>query len=172
MANLISLSPGSEEKMSLSNGYTDVLIQTLALAASSLASSLREKEMTVWLVQHDQSVLGSGMAGFSLSDIPWNKTAFDSEKAFWLKTVDLALAETGWEKLGYTPGEHTPRILCDFKRMMEAFDLENINPEAGLKWREFAAAEYGSPMHFSLCPRHGILLHWRGCILCNAGLDE
>jgi len=51
----------------MSNGATNVFLDVLALSGSDLAVTTREKEFIVWLNQRDQSVVGIGTVGFSIS---------------------------------------------------------------------------------------------------------
>jgi len=71
MGNTITLCDNCDEKvvesLSMSNGATNVFLDVLALSGSDLAVTARENEFIVWLNQRDQSVVGIGTVGFSIS---------------------------------------------------------------------------------------------------------
>ena len=48
------------ESIGMSNGLTSVFMEVLSISGSMLAKTSREKEMTIWLAQRDQSVVGIG----------------------------------------------------------------------------------------------------------------
>ena len=61
--------------------------------------------MIIWLLEKDQSAIGSGTAGFDICDMPWNDENFDEIKCFLLNAVEGAKKRTGWEFLDYQPDE-------------------------------------------------------------------
>lgn len=72
MGDTIWLCDNSDERivgsLTMSNTATSVFLQILALSGSDLAVTDREKEFIVWLNQRDQSVIGAGTVGFSISN--------------------------------------------------------------------------------------------------------
>jgi hypothetical protein len=170
MGNTISLykdSISEAECINMSNGLTSVFISTLALGGSALARTDRERELVVWLAEHDQDVLGIGTVGFSLVDIPWTAAGFEAEKQFLLDVIAAAQAKTGWERLSYTPDEESllPR-LARFAQLVRQFTADHVDPSSYQNWLDWPP-EYAVPAGFPRCPQHQVFLHWWGCVICN-----
>ena len=85
MANKITSKrvPGTPP-LSMSNLHTAVVFDVLGLAGCALAKSEWEQRVVYFLVQHDQSRIGLGMAGFDIAALGWTASAFDAEKRFLL----------------------------------------------------------------------------------------
>jgi hypothetical protein len=170
MGNTISLYDHTlvdTECIHMSNGLTSVFVSTLVLSGSALARTDRQRELIVWLAEHDQAVVGIGTVGFSLTDMPWTPTDFEAEKQFLLQVITAAQAKTHWELLGYTPNEALllPR-LAKFAQLMQQFTADHVDPSRYHMWLN-TSAECAIPPGFPCCDRHQTLLHWRGCIVCN-----
>ncbi len=170
MGNIITLVRDSidpDKWLSMSNGLTDVFLDVIVLSASALADNDRERELTVWFAENDQSVRGRGTVGFSLSDIPWNAHNFPAEKRFLLRAITQAEEETDWHRLNYSPNEVSLTwALAKFRRMIEGFTAEQISAQTYQEWRD-TQLEFGVPLGFPRCPIHDVLLYWSGCIVCN-----
>ena len=111
----------------LSNGATDVLLSVLLLAGSDLAATAWEKELVTWLAEHDQALLGRGTIGFDVYEVAWTLSDLAREKAFLLRTVDLASQEHRWDVLCYRPAlvhEHLAR----FRPLVEAVSAAHVRP--------------------------------------------
>ncbi|WP_086350711.1 hypothetical protein [Candidatus Enterococcus clewellii] len=69
--NIISLSETepSPYEIAMSNGLTAVLITTFGLSATSLAQTETQKQLTVFVLEKDQSCVGRGTVGFDLSEL-------------------------------------------------------------------------------------------------------
>lgn len=61
------------------------------------------REMTIWLAQQDQSIVGIGTVGFDIDEMPWTIDTFEEEKDFMLRMISNAIKGTGWGKLSYEP---------------------------------------------------------------------
>lgn len=162
MGNTVFVTRAREaETLDMSNGATDVLLATLSLAGAALARTVAEERLLIWLASHDQTCIGRGNAGFDLNELPWTPEAFDAERAFLLRVVDAAMAQTGWERLSYHPDPERARDnLARLRRLLESLqptDLEGADPEPPLGW----------PDTHARCPRHGVFLHAAGCLLCH-----
>ena len=143
----------------LSNGAADVLLSVLLLAGSDLAATAWEKELVTWLAEHDQALLGRGTIGFDVYEVAWTLSDVAREKAFLLRTVDLAAREHRWDVLGYRPAlvhEHLAR----FRPLVEAVSAEHVRPAQTWEWVQ-------PPVAFARCPRHRVYLHEGGCLLCH-----
>lgn len=71
----------------VSNGEMAVLLTALGLSGSRLAGTEEERRLIVWLMEHDQSVLGLGAVGFSLSELPWERERLAEGQDFLLRTI-------------------------------------------------------------------------------------
>lgn len=155
------------EDIHMSNGLTSVFLSTLVLSGSALAQTDRERALIVWLAEHDQAVVGSGTVGFAISDMPWTPLGFAAEQQFLLQVIAAAQAKTHWALLGYHPNEALliPR-LATFAHLIQQLTVDRVASVQSHEWCPTAAVE-DIPTGFSYCMRHQILLHWRGCIVCN-----
>jgi hypothetical protein len=129
---------------------------------------LRERELIVWLAEHDQDVVGIGTVGFSLTEIPWTVTGFAAEKQSLVDVAAAAQAKTRWEVLGYTPHEGILSWLAKFAQLIQRLTADHIDPCPARcrAWRN-APGGRASSAGFPCCVRHQVLLHSRGCIICN-----
>jgi hypothetical protein len=174
MGNSICLYKNSysdAECINMSNGLTSVFVSTLALSGSALAQTDRERELVVWLAEHDQDVVGIGTVSFSLVDIPWTSAGFEAEQRFLLKVIAAAQAQTGWERLSYSPNEELllPR-LAKFAQLVRQFTADHVDPSSYQVWLDWPP-EYAVPAGFPRCPQHQVLLHWQGCVVCNDRIE-
>lgn len=168
MSNIFKINSehnNTNEWLCMSNGYTDVFFSILVISGSNLAKKEREKEIVIWLAQHDQSRVGMGTVGFDLDEIPWTYENFEEEKQFLLRVIEGAIEKHGWAILNYTPGDGIIEFLKTFYRLVNAFTKEYVDPKAYLEWIEPDEFSEGFPC----CEEHGVLLSCFGCILCNDG---
>lgn len=170
MGNTIALDPytPAQDCIHMSNGLTDVFFNVLVLSGSSLARSVSEKQLVVWLAEHDQSRVGLGSVGFDLLEMPWTPENFERDKAFLLQTVSAARNRLNWEKLDYHPNEETLFPCLDgFARLVSEMDASRIQPENLRAWLAQSSAADPIKRGFPLCPRHQTLLSIFGCHICN-----
>jgi hypothetical protein len=145
----------------MSNGLTSVFVSVLALGASELAKTDRQREFAAWFASHDQRVYGPGTVGFDVSELPWLLDTFGGDRGFVLQGIRAAKARVGWERLGYEPrGEWVQHCLDQFRAMVEAFSIEHAAGSEAAVWR------YGRPTRLVLCPVHRVYQHEHGCALC------
>lgn len=164
MSNIITLHrdhQNIDEWLCMSNGTTSVFISLLALSGSRLAQSDLEKELIIWLAER--------VVGFMISDIPWTKQGFQSEREFLLKVTEQAKLKPGWDVLNYEPNEAIIiPVLDKFAALLSNFSEEYLDEAACVKWNDMRNdPKYGIPVGFPKCPKHGVLLHWNGCAVCN-----
>lgn len=176
MGNTITLCDNCDEKivesLSMSNGATNVLLDVLALSGSDLAVTPREKEFIVWLNQRDQSVVGIGTVGFSISEMPWTTRDFIELKRFLLSVIDGAINKCRWEDLNYTPNEYmVVRILNHLCLLITNFHEEFVDESYYTYWvTDESDEEPTIPIGFPKCSNHKVLLSCHGCLLCNNGM--
>lgn len=146
----------------MSNSFTAVVIEVLAIAMSSLAANDAERALTVHIAGHDQNKVGSGCVGFDVCEISWTRERLEQEKAFLIAGADAAIAKLGWERLDYEPNHsHVAPMLQKFTALIEAVKPEDIRlPRGKSLW------DYPAPEGFPRCERHGIYLHPAGCVAC------
>lgn len=163
MANSITnRNHDSTKYLSMQNGLTSVVLSLLALSGSALASNEREKDLIVWLASHDQAIFGRGVVGFDLSEIPWTVEQFEAEKSFLLKVIGRAKSQQDWARLTYKPREDwVINALDKLYQMVAHLSEKDIDLQAALSWQ----AE--KPTERIVCPKHNVLEHWYGCVVCN-----
>jgi hypothetical protein len=151
-----------EKMLAMSNGLTAVLIEILSLSASYLAKTDAEIDFAIWLACHDQAIMGGGMVGFDLSELPWSTENFEAEKRFLLRVVDSAKTKQYWNLLDYEPCEEMVlRSLEKFKDLIEDFTKEFISTD------NFWSQTFLKPIEPKKCSIHNIYLHQEGCVICN-----
>jgi hypothetical protein len=154
----------------MSNNLTTVFISVLALSGSHLAQSVREKEIVMWLSEHDYAVCGLGTYGFDVTQIPWTIENFEEEREFVLRMIDGALNKTGWELLGYELFEERLfESLNEFKEIILMIESCDIKEGEYSKWKGYGDLNplLKPPEGFPKCPVHGVYLHFGGCVICN-----
>ncbi len=151
-----------------SNGCMNVLLTVLGLSGSRLAQTDEEKNMVVWLMEHDQSAVGMGCAGFDITEMPWATRGFESQKQFMLRVLAGAQEKLGWETLWYTPNE---AIIFDrlaiLRDMFLAIEARDIDEELTNQWIEESDADDPIQKGYPMCQEHGIYQSVFGCIACN-----
>ncbi|MET3937518.1 hypothetical protein ABIC22_000330 [Paenibacillus sp. PvP094] len=175
MGNTISMPKDAVsviESIGMSNGLTSVFIEVLSISGSMLARTNREREMTIWLAQRDQSVVGIGTVGFDIDEMPWSIDIFEEEKDFMHRMIAHAIAEAGWEKLSYKPRKES-LIPCleQFQTMIHTFNRDDVNLDNYLEWSEIEEDDDQPtiPPGYPKCENHEVYLSCHGCILCNNG---
>lgn len=158
MSNWIS-NKKAQIEMGLSNGATAVLLSLLLLAGSDLAETPWEQACITWLSEQDQSIFGLGVVSFDLDQVAWQRADFDRQKAFLLRTVDLALMRHRWELLDYDPPAG-PDFLREFRSVLESYDSEMIDSDKDWDW-------FQAPERFEKCPQHQVFQHANGCLICH-----
>ena len=170
MGNIICFDDGSpvQDCLHMSNGAADVFINVLVLSGSSLAETESEKRLIVWLAERDQT-LGLGTAGFSVTEMPWQRSTFAGDRAFMLRVVRAAENRLGWDMLDYIPA-YPPLFshLEKFASFLRAMTEDRIENRAAAEWLQ--AAEEDDPVRcgFPRCKRHHTLLTFLGCQICNS----
>jgi hypothetical protein len=146
----------------MSNGLTSVLLDVLCLAACRHAASDWEKRLAYFLVQHDQSRIGLGMADLDVAQFGWTAANFEDEKRFVVAVVDAALTKSGWARLGFEPRlDSIIPTLEKLREMVVAFPASAIVGPDVHTWKPEELPTKGE------CEVHGVYLHELGCILCN-----
>jgi hypothetical protein len=80
----------------MNNGLTSAFVSVLALAASKLAETDRQRLFAAWFASHDQGVWGLGTVGFDMSELPWSLDTFVGDRRFVLQVIHAAKARAGW----------------------------------------------------------------------------
>lgn len=147
----------------MNNGLTSVFVSVLALAASSLATTDRQRLFAVWFASRDQGVFGGGMVGFDVSELPWSEADFEADKDFVVRVIEAAQARTGWQRLDYQPHqEWVQQSLEGFYTLIAVFEITHACHSLAQIW------PFGQPNSpFEQCPLHQVYLHEYGCVICN-----
>jgi hypothetical protein len=115
----------------ISNAGTSVFIFSLILGASNIAETGWQQDLAAWLASRDQTIHGSGMVGFDLSEIAWSTDRFQAEHGFLLAVVDRAISRHRWDELELDP-QWTPDYLRDFRALVAEFSTDLVR--AGQRW--------------------------------------
>ncbi len=167
MANMICYEKKNMHMM-CSNGVMDVLLTTIGLCGSDLAEQWYEKDLIVWLMEKDQSVVGLGTVGFDVSEMPWQKLYLQEQKEFFCKTLQCIKKCVGWDTLDYTPNKVLLFEKIDvLQKMIEKIVWEDVDYKDIQYW--YDVCDITEPMKngYPMCEKHGILLSVYGCIACN-----
>lgn len=149
------------EEIDMSNGLTSVFVCVMSMAISSISTENRQKRIAVCMASKDQAVIGGGMILFDISCFPWSDHNIEEERSFMLRSIDAALAKTGWDRLSYKPREETVNeCLQQLRTLITAFSAEHINKDSGDDFRR-------QQEDFPLCAKHGVYKHRFGCPVCN-----
>ena len=169
MANLLSYkSKGINH--SISNGWTSVLYSTLLISGSGIAKTIWEKLFMIWLAEHDQGIIGYGMAGIDFDQIFWSVSEFEKQKEFVTGIAQKAINEKSWSKLDYeTEEEVLEGLLNLWIDMFSKASAEDIKPIEDYNW-------YVKPDLSDLdnkCSIHNVFLNrlmedkMGCCMICN-----
>ena len=152
-----------DDYLKLSNGATDVLIDVLILAGSTLALTRWQKELIIFISLNDQEIKGQGCVGFDISDLGWEIDHFEDQKRFLLKVIDSALKKTNWKILNYKPEEeNTFSNLRRLKELIIEYSKKLVKQRDFLEWnKEFNEVE------FKKCVKHKVYEHPFGCKVCH-----
>ncbi|MDU0206345.1 hypothetical protein ACYEXS_35550 [Paenibacillus sp. MAH-36] len=154
----------------MSNGGLTVFLTVLGLSGTLSANTKKEKELILWLMEHDIEVRGLGNGGFDVEDIPWDVINFEIEKEFLVNVIQGAKQKIGWDTLDYVPNEELiMSYLGSFMEMIRILAPENIKKDEYKEWINLGIRDkrFKNPEGYPKCEKHGILLYWNGCIACN-----
>ena len=151
-----------------SNGCLDVLLTVIGLSGSKIARSDCERNMIIWLMEKDQSMVGLGTVLFDIIEMPWKKQCFERQKLFMLQVLAGVKEKTGWETLDYDPNEE---IIFDrinsLQDMFYSIQVNDINEELTDQWLEDAEICKLIGDGYPKCKKHGIYMSIWGCLACN-----
>jgi hypothetical protein len=156
-----------DDKISISDTGTGVLLTVLILAGSALAETDSQRRMVVWLSERAAET-GSEHAGFSISEMPWDPATFEADKHFLVRTTDAASQKTGWQTLNFWPNARALMpMLGWFRKSFVRFRATDIEPDALTHW--LAEMEPDDPVlnGFPRCKKHRAFLTWKGCAVCS-----
>ena len=129
-----------DEWLHMSNGLTAMFLFVLALSGSRLAKDDKEKELIIWIIEHDDTVYGRGCNAFDISEMPWDVNNFEKERDFIFKVIEGAKEKLGWESIEDTfkPREDWVFSSLDtFYKLVKNFDKKYIDKEAYTEWKYF-----------------------------------
>ncbi len=163
MSNFFGTGPAKpESSFQVNNGGTAVMLSVLVLAGSALADTPGQVRHVIWLAGRDQGVLGLGLVGFDVCDMPWELDAFEADRAFLRAVVAAAQAGAGWERLAYAPArDFVGKSLAAFAGLLDAL------APADVPWDAMRPPRIDWPTAIIRCPRHDVYEHAAGCLLCN-----
>lgn len=178
MGNIISFDGTvsiDDDSLSMANGLTDVFIDYLLISGSQLAESVSEKRIIVFLAEKQQTIVGMGNVGFDITEMPWQADSFEADNTFLLETINnarlLSLQQSVWNILGYEPDQKLIEYaLSRFYALIKRMTINDIDENNLKDW--CSATEKDDPINcgFPKCLKHGVLLSFCGCKLCNDGI--
>jgi len=105
----------------MSNGRTAVVFDTVAIAGCARARTDWERAAMLWLIEHDQTLIGLGMAGFDVGELGWTAEGFREQHAFLVAVLDDAASGVGWERLPFEPGEGVAPVIRELRDLVSRF---------------------------------------------------
>ncbi len=136
MANMITNDLADEKVyLQLSNGGMSVVISTLSLAGSYLAKEKYEIDLVTWVASRDQGVVGLGVVGFDLVDLPWVKEEgiFIRQKEFLLRVIERVGNKEDLYHLDYDPpyiDEYVEKLIA----LVNSFSFNYVGNEEPSWW--------------------------------------
>lgn len=137
--------------------------------------SKSEKRIIVYLAEKQQTIVGMGNVGFNITKMPWQADSFEADKTFVLETINnarlLSLQQSVWNRLGYEPDQKLIEYaLSRFNALIKRMTINDIDENNLKDW--CSDAEEDDPINcgFPRCSKHGVLLSFCGCKLCNDGV--
>jgi hypothetical protein len=162
MANLFtSVRDPESEPVAMSNGLTAVVFDLIAIVGAARAQSEWEQAVVLWLVEHDQTRIGLGMAGFDVAELGWTVSGLAEQRDFLVGVLEAAATGEGWDRLPFTPGDHVAPKLRALARLVARFPVDAIATPDEHAWQPRGLPSAGT------CEVHGAYLHELGCIVCN-----
>ncbi|BFH64798.1 hypothetical protein [Paenibacillus azoreducens] len=159
------------EPLRMTNQSTSVFIETLVISGSKIAATDREKEFIIWLAQKDQNVIGRGVVGFNIEEMPWIEDDFPEMKSFMLECIRGVINKLQWELLNDEPNEQWIKDTFEhFGTMIELFEEKFVNAENYIEW---STPDEGDdhptiPRGYPKCAEHSVYLSCFGCLICNS----
>jgi hypothetical protein len=150
------------DRLYLSNGGTDTILDVLTLAGCALAETPWQQNLVLRFAdgqRHDR-----GFSGFDLGEVPWTPD-WPAEKAFFLAVIDTAIGRHGWDRLRYDP-PYVAGYLGAYREMLIGFTPV---PVEGPGWGDWRKAP--PPEQLTLCPTHFLYQGEFGCRLCDTWLQ-
>lgn len=165
MANVITCGENNDRHIQMSNGLTSVFINVLSLSGADLATTDVQKNLLIWLAQHDQSIFGIGCVSFDITTMCWEEKNFDEQKLFFLNVTAAALKKENWHRYeDYTPNEEWAFSRIEqFQQLIENFEIDDIDHQEKVEIYPFHP---GSTM-YDRCSTHAVYLYSEGCVICN-----
>ena len=164
MGNAITNIKVTDKPILMSNIRTSAFLETICLGGADIATENYQKELMIWIAQHDWRIRGLGCEGFDICEIIWDKQIFDKQKKFILRVIDSTINKVNWNLLSYIPKEEWLfGKLSDFRIMVNNFNREHIELDKEEKLFDFD----DKVQLYEKCEKHKIYKHYEGCIICN-----
>ncbi len=160
MANVIGYPQQPElPELDFDDRKMHIFCSVLALAGSALAGTEQEGDLAFFFCSRDLKVLGRGMAGFDMGELPWGDD-LEKDRRFLQYTCTAAHKGLGWERLGYHPDKTWLLPAVDFlERLIGLFEAAHIDePDPTIQGMR--------PATLDRCPKHGVFMHSEGCLIC------
>lgn len=142
----------------------DLLIDLLCIKGSELASTDFEKDLVIWIAQHDSDIMGSGATGFDICEMPWNIDTFEDQKNFIFNVLHDMLKEAEWKaNISDEAWIVLKGFILNMTALIENFNLNHVDVENQLPIFEFD----NGYEKYNKCEIHGVYYHSLGCVICG-----
>lgn len=147
----------TNERLDIRNTGLSVLSDVLALAASDVAETDAQRDLLLELLYGmDQYIVGTGGSYIDVIQLPWGDN-FAEQQSFLLAALDKIQDRHRWHELWYEPNSETT--------LANAAAFRTII--SNLKESEIAPEDYERVTSYVLCPKHNVLEHVFGCVICH-----
>ena len=106
--------------------------------------------------------------------MPWDSRSFGTDKVFLLETIaharKLTAQESAWDVFGYRPNaERIEYALDSFAELVEFMTAEKVSDDNLCEWLSDPFRKQDDPVLHGCtkCPKHGLIMSYFGCKLCN-----
>ena len=169
LSNIIGYPQRQElPELNLEDRKLHILCSVLALASCSLCTTPSQRDIAFFFSSRDLRVLGAGMGGFDLGELPWGDKV-EADQQYLDRVCNAALRGAGWERLNYYPDTQwlLPAIEF-FRQLVSQFRAEHIgDPDPTLRDLRLEPILHDQrPDAEERCARHKVYLHRHGCLLC------
>ncbi len=153
---------GAVAPVNMNNGLTSVVIGLMAMALTAEAETDTQRRLAVAVAARDQNLLGLGVVGFDVADLPWDESTFEIDQAFFLRSCDRAILGDDWHRLSYEPRrEWVTQAVSGLVDLIESLTPDQLRPQTDWPLMPDVVGE--------VCDTHQALMHTEGCVLCNDG---
>ena len=167
MGNAI-INMATKEMVYFANWLTKPLYCGILSEGSLLAKSNWEKRLMVYFAEKNQKLVGLGIVGINLSELEWNKSTFNEQKAFLKDIVNSSMKNKSYNKYHFKLDDKLAhQKLNEIFKLIEKLKIEDISDS---KFRYF----FEPPdLIDKICSKHKTYLNYFDvppvdkCLICS-----